>query len=297
MSRSKGSFQCFGCKAKGNILEFVADMEGLDRAAQLRDAAKLLATIASVPLSLETGPRARPEKSSSRNDEGGRRETPSPAPRKELELPSLPKLERLQPLKFVLQNVDPEHAYLEERGIDPKLAEEFGIGFYRGKGSMHDRIVFPIHDWWDDAQEPSRLVAYCGRIATDEASEDAPKYLIPEGFAKHQTLYLLNRVAGSKHVYVVEGFFDAIRMLSLGFPTVAIMGTSISPEQAELLWRANIRHTTIMFDGDVAGRAASLAASQVLSWRGLFTRIVHLPDDTDPANAPKEVIRKLHSGS
>src|SRR6202451_4064630 len=46
-----------------------------------------------------------------------------------------------KPLTFNLQNIDHVHPYLKERGVSEETAKKFGVGFFPGKGSMHDRIV------------------------------------------------------------------------------------------------------------------------------------------------------------
>ena len=49
-------------------------------------------------------------------------------------------------LRLKLEDVDASHPYLAERGIRKETAEEFGIGYFPGTGSMADRIVIPIHN-------------------------------------------------------------------------------------------------------------------------------------------------------
>jgi DNA primase len=78
----------------------------------------------------------------------------------------------------------------------------------------------------------------------------------------------LNKSCGDpKHAYVVEGCFDAIALHAFGFPAVALMGNSISPEQVELLWRAGVRYVTVLLDGNDEGRAAAPAVHQALGER------------------------------
>ena len=56
------------------------------------------------------------------------------------------RVESNKPLTFTLQNIDRNHPYLTERGLTEEIAKTFGVGFFAGKGSMHDRIVIPIHN-------------------------------------------------------------------------------------------------------------------------------------------------------
>lgn len=283
---AKKRFHCFGCGAKGNILEFVAEMEGLDRKSELRKAAAKLAAISEIPLAegeRKDGPRtARRARTRDRSKPGEARQSSAP-----------PVLER-NPGCYALKFIEHEHPYFGARGVDPKRAEEFGIGFYGGKGSMRGRIVIPIEDWWPDDAEESRLVAYIGRWPGDDVPKGEPRYRTPKEFQKHQVLYNLHRVVGAKHAYVVEGCFDAVALHAFGFPAVALMGNSISPEQVEFLWRAGVRYATVLLDGNPEGRAAAPAVHQALGERGFFSRIGMLPDGTDPATLDRDTFLALH---
>ena len=62
-----------------------------------------------------------------------------------------------KPLGFALKIDHSPHPYLTARAITPETASHFGIGFFSGRGSMHDRIVFPI------CNIAGELVAYAGR--------------------------------------------------------------------------------------------------------------------------------------
>ena len=279
-------FHCFGCGAKGNILDFVARMEGLDPKAGLRDAAVRLAAICGLPLApeeeAETGSRSRPRRAAA----PARTPTPpEPAPE--------PRLER-NPGCFALKFVEHAHPYLEARGLDPDAAAAFGIGFYAGKGSMRGRVVIPILDWWPDDPEPSRLVAYIGRWPGDDVPKGEPRYKLPAEFRKNQVVYNLHRIVGARHVHLVEGCFDAVHLHRLGFPAVALMGRALAPEQLLLLARAGVRHVTVLLDGDPQGREAARAVHAALGTHGLFSRIVDLPDGSDPATLDRDAFMALH---
>ncbi len=284
---AKKRFHCFGCGTKGNILEFVAEMEGLDRKNELRAAAEKLAEICDVPPAQSRERRAGSPVKVSKGPRKARESRPA--------LPELPppELER-NPGCYALKFIEYDHPYLAARGVSPELAEEFGIGFYGGKGSMRGRIVIPIEDWWPDDPEERRLVAYIGRWPGDDVPKGEPRYRTPKEFQKHQVLYNLHRIVGAKHAYVVEGCFDAVALHAFGFPAVALMGNSISPEQAELFWRAGVRYATVLLDGNPEGRAAAPAVHQALGERGFFSRIGMLPEGADPATLDRDTLLSLH---
>jgi len=155
-----------------------------------------------------------------------------------------------KPLNFQLKNIDYTHPYLAGRSITRETAEQFGVGYFSGKGSMSGRIVFPIHN------ERGELVAYAGR-AIDEAAGE--RYKFPAGFHKSAVLYNLHRVLekdSGTDLVVVEGFFDCMKVWQAGFPSVALMGSSVSELQTEILVR-KFPAAVLMLDGDDAGRAGA----------------------------------------
>jgi DNA primase len=91
----------------------------------------------------------------------------------------------------------------------------------------------------------------------------------------------LHRARHCKHLVVVEGYFGAIRLHGLRIPAVALMGTSVSVKQLELLAHANARHITVLLDGDEAGREAAEKVAGAIA-NVAWCRIVHLPDGTQP---------------
>ena len=111
---------------------------------------------------------------------------------------------------------------------------------------MHDRIVIPIHN------PEGELVAYAGRSI--DGSE--PRYKFPAGFHKSLELFNLHRVKGELSVVLVEGFFDCMKVTQAGYPCVALMGSTMSKAQEELIGEY-FGHVIVMLDGDDAGRQAT----------------------------------------
>lgn len=258
---SKNAFQCFSCKARGNVLDFVAAMEKCS----VRDAALKLQDWFSIPAA--AGDRSSTPVTTPASDKPGRGE--------ELLINS--------PLKFQLKGVDCSHAYLQQRGIRKETAEEFGVGFYSGRGSMSGRIVIPIHN------ERGELVAYAGR-AIDNSE---PRYKLPAGFHKSAAVFNAHRVlaAGTHEVILVEGFFDCMKVYQEGFPALALMGSSLS-EQQERLLAEHFKVAVLLFDGDDAGRAATDQCLLRLG-RKMWVKAVMLPDGKQPDSLAAEELRGL----
>jgi DNA primase len=190
-----------------------------------------------------------------------------------------------KPLSFQLKSVDFSHPYLAQRGISKETAEQFGVGYFSGKGSMSGRIVIPIHD------ERGELVAYAGRSI--DGSE--PRYKLPVGFHKSLELYNLHRIIGESNperlVVVVEGFFDCLQVTQAGFPCVALMGCSVSETQEELL-ASHFERAWLMFDGDEAGRNAAAECVTRIG-RRMWVRLAEVADGKQPDQLSTEELRTI----
>jgi DNA primase len=248
---ARNVFHCFACDAGGNVLDFVAAMEGCS----LVEAARKLQAI-----TCSSGPG---------------KSTPNG---KEL----VTKRRRVPlPLNFTLAGIDCSHPYLARRGITEKTAGEFGVGFYAGPGLMHGRLVIPIHN------ADGELIAYCGR----SVDQTQPRYRLPSGFAKSETLFNMHRAAAGMEnsVVVVEGFFDCLRVHQAGIRSVVgLMGSALyAPQRQALLER--FRHVILMLDGDPTGRKASVVIFQQLR-QHCHVRVVWLPDGVQPDQLPAEDI-------
>ena len=156
------------------------------------------------------------------------------------------------PLKFRLDKLDREHPYLITRGLSLETIVDFGIG-YCAKGMMAERIAIPIHN------PAGNVVAYCGRWPGDPPA-DTPKYKLPQGFKKSLELFNLDRAvkeAADKPWIIVEGFFDCMRLHQFGWrKVVALLGSTMSPAQEELIRKHTDRHShvIVMLDEDEAGQ-------------------------------------------
>jgi DNA primase len=187
-----------------------------------------------------------------------------------------------KPLTFNLQNIDHAHPYLKERGVSEETAQRFGVGFFPGKGSMHGRIVIPIHN------PKGELVAYAGRSI--DGSE--PRYKFPAGFHKSLELYNVHRVREEVSVVLVEGFFDCMKVTQAGFPCVALMGSTMSDAQEEII-REHFAHVVVMLDGDEAGKGASEGIAERLCRIIFQVNVVTLLDGAQPDQLSDDELHRL----
>jgi len=156
------------------------------------------------------------------------------------------------------------------------MPRKTGSGYY---DRFRNRLMIPIH------RETGALVGFGGRSL--DGSD--PKYLnSPESelFNKSRLLYNLHRSKDAmrkrNRAILVEGYFDAIALDHAGEPgVVASMGTSLTSGQAALLRRFTT-DVVVVYDGDAAGRAATLRAAPVLLSAGLNVFALDLEGEKDP---------------
>jgi DNA primase len=306
----RGLFQCFGCGAKGNILEFACLMENVDPQ-NSREFHRVAAMLQDrfIAAASRGGGNRRDER---RNEKDQRRQQRPNAPQKKPTAApagngSAPARRIFPvivnpPLDFELKNLDVEHPYLRDRGFTPATVEHFGLGFCN-RGSMKGRIAIPLHD------QAGKLIGYAGRIVDDSRiSEDNPKYLFP-GDREHdgklhefrKSLFLYNgyRIRKPvKHLVVVEGFPATWWLWQNGCgPVVALMGSSCSKEQAALIVKLVQPEGTVwvLTDGDDAGRRCA-GSVFVLVGSERLVRFVKPNEGEQPTDwTPEEVMGSFGS--
>ncbi|MEE4205302.1 MAG: DNA primase, partial [Erythrobacter sp.] len=269
----KGFYHCFGCQAHGDAISWMVEQRGLS----FMDGVKELAARAGMDL-----PAPDPRAAERSRERAGLHEVTAAAQ---------------EHFVSVLHSDlgAPARDYLAGRGIQPDTARTFGFGFApsdgralgsalsgfdgsqlveagllveaQGKSSyarFRDRLTVPIQD------SRGRVIGFGGRIL--EPREGVAKYLnSPDTplFDKGRTLFNLHRAAPAarqaERLIVVEGYMDVVALAQAGFAeAVAPMGTALTEQQLELLWR-QVERPVLCFDGDAAGqRAAARAIERAL---------------------------------
>lgn len=115
--------------------------------------------------------------------------------------------------------------YLKSRGVGEKQILRWEIGF----DPRENRVIFPVREWGT-----RELIGVSGRSVLPDGD---PKWKHYVGMKKDRVLYgehLLD--VNETRAYVVEGFFDVLRLRGLGLKNVvASMGTSLSDQQRKKL--------------------------------------------------------------
>lgn len=290
----EGFYHCFGCGAHGNAFDFVQQTRGLS----FPDAVEYLAGQAGVTLERRT---VDPAQQKRRQDGFAVLERASAWFTRNLGAGvTTPQARYLRGKRGLTDDTISAFAlgyapdgwrelksYLQNEGFGLELAREAGLVKQSDKGGedydvFRHRVMFPIFD------TQGRPVAFGGRVL--DGGE--PKYLnSPETpfFSKSRTLYGLYHNAAEMRklgqALLVEGYMDVVALWQHGIRTaVAPLGTAVTEEQIDLLWRY-VDTPTICLDGDAAGQAAARRTA----WRalkvirpGVGLRFVTLPGGEDP---------------
>lgn len=311
VNAEEGRYYCFGCRASGDQITWVREVQHLEFVEALR----LLADRAGIELHEDANA--------------------GPALKERRE--ALDVMERAVAWyhERLLESPDARGAreYLKSRGIGGDEARKFklgwapdewdalasglklnekallatGLGFVnkreRRQDALRARIIFPIFD------PAGKAIAVGGRIllsSSDAPRADGrvePKYKnSPETliYSKRRTLYALNfakdDVIKSGEIIVCEGYTDVIAFFAAGMPrAVATCGTALGEDHFRLMKNFSTR-IVLAYDADAAGQNA---AASVYQWEKQYevdVYVAQLPAGSDPADLAQrdpEALRKV----
>jgi len=288
ISKDKQIYKCFSCGASGNVFTFVQNYENTT----FMEAVGIVAAKVGIHLNKHTI------------------QKPNTKFKKEFELYNLVQ-------KFYQNNLNTDGGkkaikYLSDRGINDEVIKTFGIGLSLeqtdtlytlltkknfskkelseiglisiNESKIYDlfinRIMFPIHD------SEGNIVAFSGRVYTETKNS---KYVNTKEtiiFKKGHILYNYHRAKDvakrEKNIIVVEGHLDAIRLYSCGVKNVvALMGTSFTKEQSDLLKKMRVP-VTLCLDNDAAGERATYSIGEDLTKENVPINVIRLSGAKDP---------------
>lgn len=291
-------YKCFGCEARGDIFNFVMQIEGVT----FFEALKTIAERHGIPM---------PKRSEYSDPETKQRTALLQAH----EIAA-----RLFQSNLNGSMGAQARQYLGERGVTPENIAEFGLGLsadswdqltrrLEQEGFPSDllensglvsrrqetsgfydrfraRLMFPIQD------ESGRVIGFGGRALKPG---DEPKYLnSPKTtlYDKSNTLYNLHRakkeIRKLDRVVLVEGYMDVIGVYSAGVhEVVASCGTALTNLQVRALKRHS-DHIVVNFDPDTAGANASEKSIQMLLDEDMGVDVLELPGALDPDEYVKQ---------
>jgi DNA primase (EC 2.7.7.-) len=202
-------------------------------------------------------------------------------------------------------------SYLQEREVDPETAAAYGLGYaperrdtliqlLRAKGLpleqaeqlgiirrgdrgwydlLHHRLIFPIRD------KQGQPIGFAGRVLDNSL----PKYInSPESplYRKSSVLFgvdlALRDIRQSGTAIIVEGYFDHLALYRAGIRNaLATCGTALTDGHISLL-KKHAQRVCLLFDGDNAGRKATVRAMELCLEQALPVYVINLPQGEDP---------------
>lgn len=289
VSPTKKLAMCMTCKAGGNPISFIQQIDKISR----DEACLKLAKKYNVSLDIKIAER------------------------------TLPKYQRYLPMmsfanefyQFCVDNTNvgiKAQEYLKKRGIDDNIIAKFKIGLavnqrdvlyktLKDKGftemdmieaglvkknndnyydTFTNRILFPIIDEYDS------VLGFSGRIYEES---NQPKYInSPDSiiFNKGKLLYNINNATNEirrkKRVLVYEGFMDVITSYKAGIKeAVCAMGTALSKEHVTTL-KKYTNKIILCLDGDDAGQNAIMRSLDIIKSQKVEPYVLIIPDKLDP---------------
>ena len=299
---ARGLWYCFSCADGGDVIKFIEKIDNLS----FPEAVERLAARAGIELRYEQGGHVPGQEQSQRRRLLEAHKAAADFYAERLHSPA----------------AAAARAFLSERGFELADAARFGVGYapaewealtshLRGRGftdaelltgglasqgrrgpvdRFRGRLIWPVRDLTGD------VIAFGARKLA--ADDDGPKYLnTPETplFKKSSVLYgadLAKReIAQRRQAVVVEGYTDVMACHLAGVPTaVATSGTSFGDGHIKVLRRllmdADWQRGEVIFtfDGDSAGRRASLRAFEMEERFVTQTFVSVQPDGLDPCD-------------
>ncbi len=274
VSQTKQFYYCFGCKAAGNIIQFIMEYHHYT----FLETVELLANAHGLSMPTLTG-----GKQENHQEDWALMQAIAKAYQQQLNKAPKPMeyliargLSNTTIKAFQLGFAPDEWRFVLNRfAKDPsnmKRLITLGMAIEK-KNSIYDRfrgrIMFPI------INHKGQVIAFGGRVLNQET----PKYLnSPETplFHKSDELFGLYHVRKQTQkiskILVVEGYMDVIALANHGIHyAVATLGTAITPGHLKKLLR-QCDTIYFCFDGDLAGHTAA--------WKALTTALPHCHDGT-----------------
>ena len=181
------------------------------------------------------------------------------------------------------ENIMPELAFpfkqgfvpewIFDRGFNKETLGKWGCGIDTWNG-----LVIPIED------KDSRLVGWVTR-----KDFGTPKYLYSKGLKKSKLLFGQQFLrAKTPFVCITEGTLDTMWLDQNGFPSVAILGASLSKSQEELFSSLQTEELVLCLDNDEAGQIGLNKAMACLS-KNFVVSYIKIPKEYKDVQDVREI--------
>lgn len=171
------------------------------------------------------------------------------------------------------------------RGLTENFLSQFNPKEYYDPVTECTRILFPV-------TINKKLIGYTSVIIP--GIDTKIKSLNSEGNWVKDSLFPYDLIKGDR-VVLVEGVYDALRLISYNIPAVSIMGSKWESGRRSKLITKNITKLVLCFDGDLAGRTVTEAVTR--NTKGYMkVKDFGLPVSDaklDPGNIPLNLITEV----
>lgn len=291
VSPDKGFYHCFGCKASGDIIKFIEEIEHVN----FIEAVQMLAEKANIDTS-EYKFQARSGDSDEiiaanedaakfynnelkYNREAYRYLTSRGMTKRQIDRHRIGYARSGNPLVKHIRHREGNWKQFEKAGLIMKNENTYRDRFY-------NRIMFPIAD------RMGKIIGFGGRVMEG----NGPKYINSAEnavFKKGHFLYGLDMakksIRQSSTVIICEGYMDFIALYNAGIVNaVAQLGTACTPMQAKLLSRM-AEKVILMYDADSAGIEAAKRSAPILLKEGIAVYVFEYEQSKDPDELLKAV--------
>jgi len=291
ISTKKNVYHCFGCDAKGTVIDWVMQTQGVS----FRHACEILADGAGMSLTADVVKKSSVQKLASPIASQSDNQTilnqvinyyhetlkTSPDALAYLKSRGLDNSELIDTFKLGYANRTlglriPAKNRIEGKKMRSQLQE---IGIYRKSGHEHfnGSIVVPIMDNSDG----KNIVEVYARKIRDDLRKGTPKHLYLPG--PHCGVFNSKALQSSDEVILCESLIDALTFWNYGFRNVTTSyGTSgFTSELLEAFKQNNIKRVLIAYDRDEAGNKAAKELSDKLNKEKIDTYRILFPKNMD----------------
>lgn len=180
---------------------------------------------------------------------------------------------------------------LRQQGFSEQSIELSGVCAKNDNGEFYDRfrgrLLFPIHNTL------GKTIGFGGRLLEKQSTKakyiNSPQSPLYDKSVVLYGLYQARQSIRSKgNVILCEGYMDVLSMHQHGFSNaVASCGTALTEEQVDVIAKYT-KHIVISYDGDSAGKNATMKAIDIILPKGLSVSVVSLANKEDPDSYLKQ---------
>lgn len=275
VNEAKGFFYCFGCNKGGDVFKFVEDFKHIS----FNEAIEEVANIAKLEI----------KKSNDKNLKD-----------RKVFYEMLEIINEF--LKYQLLNDKEALEEVKKRGFDEEYIKRYDLGLWKNEGllirKLKEQNLFTLakklNIFYENEKgiftpfakrlnfsirnKEHKIIGFSARIRANENTPTLAKYInSKESFLYQKSLNLYNFsnaknvILKENQVLVVEGYFDVLSCIKLGFfNVVASCGTAFTLSHLSLLNKMGELEYILSFDKDKAGIKANLKALEMFFKESIF---------------------------